>query len=559
MKQRAFLLLGLIVLVLIGAWMFAQREREMPPLDTDDTTAAPDRPPTLTGTAEAEGQVMRGDMQRVEPTGKMDAGGVISGLVLDDESGEPVPKAWVFQRGEEALIPSSMTSVTDQEGQFELREQAGPTSPVVCRAPGYLQAVSSPTASPDGLLTIRLARGASIQGRVIDDLGSPVANARVWAFSDANAAAWPHGTQWWLTGDEGQGGTALTDEEGRFRMRGLDPSLRLRVRAARTLYTSISVSDTVAVPGDDPKEIRLILVPVAELSISIVDAETGHPVRHAVMSMNMPRGAAMRRPTHYASLSGETGKRVAGRRVFRFIRYAASDLPEKPATSVSIQAHGYRPQTVEAALEFGVRNAHEIELERQPEVDFVPVRVRAEWKGGSPFSGLLGVQFWSAAYPGGQGVDLEFKEGWSVEEFYLPTGDYSVTTAGLGPTGVWWRDPDAQASCEITKSSDGAPSVCRVTLRGAVLRVRVESPEGVSLRGYGLAIVSPGGHSAWRQYWHQEYRASQIGATLTDVAEVLIPKGRFECHVKLSDGRQSHTEAVAGAAGELIEAVIVVR
>ena len=267
----------------------------------------------------------------------------------------------------------------------------------------------------------------------------------------------------------------------------------------------------------------------------------------------------MRRPTHYASLCGELGATSGQTTVYRFLRYAASMVAEKPVTRVQATAHGYEPQTVEIPVALGTRSAYTIRLKRDAHVEFGRVRVRAEWEGGSPFSGSLTVLFQNAAFAGSQGVALTFEDGWADEEFMLPTGTYSSITGGSGPTGAWWQDPGPLNWCTVVRTLDDQSSTCRVLLRGATVRVRVESPSGAPVRGYGLAIVSPDGHGALLAHWHQEYSAGCTGAALPDFADVLVPAGRYTCFVTMPDGRQGHAEFQAGRDGDLVEVSVVVR
>ena len=159
---------------------------------------------------------------REMPTGT----GVIRGRVTAQDSGAPVRRAQV--RGTTGGVPFGRLATTDADGRFELRDLPAGQWQLTASKPGFVaqrlgQRRPFETVAPIDLqegqqvasANFALARGSAITGRLFDDFGDPVANARVQVLRSQMIEGRRRLVQTG-TGDE-------TDDTGAFRLYGLAP------------------------------------------------------------------------------------------------------------------------------------------------------------------------------------------------------------------------------------------------------------------------------------------------------------------------------------------------
>ena len=160
----------------------------------------------------------RGDL----PTGT----GVIRGRVTAQDTGAPVRRAQV--RGTAGGAGFARLATTDTDGRFELRDLPAGQWSLQASKPGFVtqrlgQRRPFETVVPVDLqngqqvstANFALTRGGAITGRVFDDFGDPVANARVQVLRSQMVEGRRRLVQTG-TGDE-------TDDTGAFRLYGLAP------------------------------------------------------------------------------------------------------------------------------------------------------------------------------------------------------------------------------------------------------------------------------------------------------------------------------------------------
>lgn len=151
---------------------------------------------------------------------------VIRGVVVAADTGGPIRRAQV-----RATAPGSQdtrTTLTDEQGRFELKELAGGKYTVTASKGGFVslqygQRRPSEPGTPVDLgagqtlekLVIALPRGSVITGRLVDEFGEPLTGAQVRALRYGYAG----GTRRLMPA--GQGNT--TDDQGTFRIYGLPP------------------------------------------------------------------------------------------------------------------------------------------------------------------------------------------------------------------------------------------------------------------------------------------------------------------------------------------------
>jgi carboxypeptidase family protein len=96
----------------------------------------------------------------------------ISGRVLSDATGDPIPNARVAVT---PAVQGAPVVLTDRDGRFSISTPAGQVK-VVASKSGYARTETTPTGGP---LEMRLTRGAAITGRVVDSTGEPVVRTPV--------------------------------------------------------------------------------------------------------------------------------------------------------------------------------------------------------------------------------------------------------------------------------------------------------------------------------------------------------------------------------------------
>jgi len=151
---------------------------------------------------------------RESPSASIPQTRTVSGRVVADETGDPIANARVSVS---ATGPGAPVVLTDREGRFTLTAPPSRVT-VVANKSGYGRHEAILGAA-DRSIEIRLQRGAAISGRVVDEFGDPIWQARVViektsAPADSNASE----------------ASTETDDRGEYRLGSL-PSGTFRVAA----------------------------------------------------------------------------------------------------------------------------------------------------------------------------------------------------------------------------------------------------------------------------------------------------------------------------------------
>lgn len=128
---------------------------------------------------------------REEVSMRLAPGGAVSGVVRDAISGGGVAGARVVVT-EDALSMAPHALRTDEGGRFALRGLVRRPHRVAVYAPGYAP-LQGALALADAPLDLRLDRGVTVDGRLVDARGAPIRNARVELLSedlDGHAVWW---------------------------------------------------------------------------------------------------------------------------------------------------------------------------------------------------------------------------------------------------------------------------------------------------------------------------------------------------------------------------------
>ena len=174
--------------------------------------------------AAEEARVVKGK-QTWEAALSLAAAAVVSGRV-EDVGGQPVNEASVWMRAEHTAFHEITRSKKD--GAFSQEVPPGEIELTV-RAAGFLTLTSHAVAPQTGVRLV-VRKGATVEGRVIDELSAPVASVSV-SISSA---------------DHRESGGAVTGKDGTFKVEGL-PEGRLEVVA--TEYARYSLGAVMKPPA----------------------------------------------------------------------------------------------------------------------------------------------------------------------------------------------------------------------------------------------------------------------------------------------------------------------
>jgi hypothetical protein len=180
---------------------------------------------------------------------------VISGRILAADTGLPLRRARVLIQGSGPDIPPGpdgmLAAITDGDGAFSFTELPAGRYHVHASKPRYVDAMlgarrpstpGRPLELADGQklenVTLSLAPAGAISGRVVDELGEPVAGARVSALR----AMTRKGTRQ-LTP---QGNSDETDDTGAYRLYGLPPGAYIVTAQDNGMRVSFTIAATGA-------------------------------------------------------------------------------------------------------------------------------------------------------------------------------------------------------------------------------------------------------------------------------------------------------------------------
>ncbi len=151
---------------------------------------------------------------------------VLRGVVVAADTGAPIRRAQV--RASAPGAQETRTTLTDEQGRFELRELAGGRYTITATKGGFItlqygQRRPSEPGTPVDLaagqtlekLVVGLPRGSVITGRIVDEFGEPLTGAQVRVLRYGYAA----GARRLLPA----GQSDRTDDQGTFRVFGLSP------------------------------------------------------------------------------------------------------------------------------------------------------------------------------------------------------------------------------------------------------------------------------------------------------------------------------------------------
>jgi beta-lactamase regulating signal transducer with metallopeptidase domain/protocatechuate 3,4-dioxygenase beta subunit len=188
----------------------------------------------------------------------MNKGTTVAGRVLDMND-RPIEKASVVQAA--VGIPTGhLNAETDSQGRFEIKNARPGRMALVVRVKGYSPDLKQFTVGNDmEPIVFKLERGHTLQGRVVDKAGMPIAGAVVRADSwrDSNSSIWQ----------------AATDSDGRFRWEDA-PADQVLFYIGKSHYSSLV---RYAMTASDQEQ-TITLNPQLTIKGRVTDEATGQPI-----------------------------------------------------------------------------------------------------------------------------------------------------------------------------------------------------------------------------------------------------------------------------------------
>ncbi|HEX5715073.1 MAG TPA: carboxypeptidase regulatory-like domain-containing protein [Thermoanaerobaculia bacterium] len=389
------------------------------------------------------------------------AGGAIEGIVTDTR-GKPVEKAWIDlspSGGEDFMTAASAISgrqptETGPDGRFRIENLPRGVrfdlhADHAELQPAEVLAVEVPTAEP---LRIRLSHPQALSGRVVDELGGPIAGASV---SPSVTTVAPDGSSRSRIDEK-----TTTDPDGRFRLSRVSPGA-VQVQASAPGYRSGEV--LVQVPEEGETEpVEITLGPGTSLEGQVLDRH-GLPVRRARMELRTRPGNP--RSSVSGSMADEEG------------RYEMVDLEPGPYEVAAYLDH--RGRATRAAVEIRPgRNRLDLRFGAGVEVSGRVLDSRGEPVPGAGLSLEAVQQQDQPVWP----LQATSSADGSFVLADVADGEYRLvaTRQGFGPSAY----PEIRV--------DGAP-VSGLELRlspGAVIRGRILGLQPEEVRGVTVGAFS---------------------------------------------------------------------
>jgi RNA polymerase sigma factor (sigma-70 family) len=332
------------------------------------------------------------------PTAVFRKTGALTGSVVDSE-GHPIEGAKVWGGFPEHPFAQD---ITDQSGQFALDKIGGPEC-VTVTADGYAadQQGFSPT-NLAGPLVFRLSPVRPLKVRLLDESGQGVAGVRLFLY------------EWWgRTGTLAQHLPQRSDAEGRLQWLS-PPKGELELQFSQAGYRSSRTNKFAA----DGEVHTIVLHPVATVTGSVTDAETGTPIPSFQFTMGhaQPWNPADETPMwDLRSKAGSNG-------------FYKTVIEEEQVPYLRIEADGYDTVEAEIHLTNRVEGVRDFQLHRASVVH--SIRGTVLLPDGSP---AVGVEV--ALCTAQVGVRLNgtaFEPGLIGNTFRLQSSDYRKKTDEQG-------------------------------------------------------------------------------------------------------------------------------
>lgn len=218
---------------------------------------------------------------------------VISGKLVDASTGAPIPQGIVqlraaivgSQNGQTQGLKNTRVQVNDAEGRFTIVSPKAGSYLVEGKVSGFADTYSETFETVMGQDTtgimVRMTRGGTIVGRVLDDAGQPIPGAVV----ESHDEVWSDDAFMRVLGDIGDGSekSARTGADGTFKLAGLTPAnYQLLVRHKD--FAQEKITGLVVTEGQETRTSDAIL-PRGGIVSGVVYGPGGTPVAGAQVKM----------------------------------------------------------------------------------------------------------------------------------------------------------------------------------------------------------------------------------------------------------------------------------
>ncbi|KIG13085.1 hypothetical protein DB30_00550 [Enhygromyxa salina] len=252
------------------------RLEQLWPVETSITASAPEFRPghwseRVDGQRRDELRLAPGQERR-EVDVTLEGGGVAVRGVVKDISGGVIDGALVSaSRGWRFNSAARAVALSDDEGRFEVWVEPGETY-LTAQAQGYAASGTS-SAAPTELAQIFMTPESTISGTVVHaQTGAPVPGATVVTRAPR------------FQSSGGGSGNAITNDEGQFRITGLEPGIYDLVATTDELYGE-TVEQIHLGLAQDAEDTLVTAHPAVSLTGKIVIAETGQPCPEGRVSL----------------------------------------------------------------------------------------------------------------------------------------------------------------------------------------------------------------------------------------------------------------------------------
>lgn len=450
-------------------------------------------------------------------------GGMVEVAVTDRATGAAIT-------GAEIELRSTLTwkATTDGQGLARLRGVGAGWSPLAVRAMGYAPnaVMVSTSGAPESAehVSVVLARGAAISGRVLDESGKPVGGARVVATNASEP----------LPVVDPRRDGVLSGADGAFSIPSVSAGTwRLTATAGdRAPVTSVPLS----VDGQHARSgVELVLSAGAVVHGTVVDA-TGAPVAGAQIAV-VARGFVDWRPRRQAFSDADGTFAITGlaRRAVEVVAWHDSGA----SAIAAVDLVATRDATVKLALDIrGELSGTVVDRTGQPVGD-AQVIAEPDWTGGTADRAA-----WSV-----RGVQQAVTDQAGAFHFAgLPDGAYRVRAARPGAS-----ESALELAASVTARPGDPPVRIVVSADGRVIG-SLQLPGGKAPLAFGVSLGSsrPVAFSTKDGAFALPAAAGSYPVTITGVGFVTIVKP-----VKVEEGKDTDLGTIAVSPGRSIAGRVV--